>query len=138
MGAKERKIINKVLIDGSKKCRLFRANSGMGWAGKVIEKLKDIIILLHPRPFHGMPEGTADVIGWESKTLCEIICENSPSGCCSKLTCDECEYKKYKIAIFKAVEIKTGKQQLSKQQKRWRDKLIEDGGIYEERKDNEK
>ena len=136
MGYKEREIINNVLLEGTKKGRLFRVNCGMGWIGKIIKKAKNMITLKNPRPFHGMPKGTADVIGWESKTLCEIIVNESGEKelCLNKKECGNCLYNK-KIAIFKAIEIKTGKQKLTTEQENWRNQLIKDGGIYEERRD---
>jgi hypothetical protein len=135
MGYKEKEIINKVLMEGSKKGRLFRINSGQAWVGRIEYHNNNGIKLKYPRVFHGAPAGTPDCIGWESKTLCEIICNKSPTGCCSNLTCDECNYKNYKIAIFKAVEVKTGKQKLTNKQENWKRILIEHGGIYEERRE---
>lgn len=143
MGQKELKIIDDVLIEGSENGRLFRVNCGMGWAGEIschviMGRTKKMII--DPRPFHGMPEGTADVIGWESKTLCNIvdisdfdIYDKNGNELCDRI-CPECPLSK-KIAIFKAVEVKTGGKKLTTAQKRWRNKLIEHGGIYEERRE---
>jgi len=180
MGYKERLIINDVLLKGTKKGRLFRANSGMAWAGmdikklknnseiryfinilisaikKIFKKLKGLKILLNPRPFHGMPEGTADVIGWESVNIaspccgsckwCEygldyLDCKNEKNDLknilidIDTLACVNYEPRQIKkIAIFKGVEIKTGNQKLTPEQENWRNQLIKDGGIYEERR----
>jgi hypothetical protein len=46
--------------------RLFRANSGVGWVGKIIERTARTITLANPRAFHAMPSGTPDLIGWHS------------------------------------------------------------------------
>jgi len=135
MGSKEREIINNVLLEGTKKGRLFRANSGMGWIGKIIKKARGMITIKNPRPFHGMPAGTADVIGWESTEICDLLNKFDCEYFCTHYTsCGECPLHR-KIAIFKGVEIKTGKQKLTPEQKNWRDQLIKDGGIYEERKE---
>ena len=45
-------------------CRLLRANCGRGWTGKVVHQTPTLITLSPYRPFHGMPEGTLDLIGW--------------------------------------------------------------------------
>lgn len=161
MGYKEREIINNVLLEGTKKGRLFRANSGMGYQGKDIQylkigknekgiikkiinslisflkkinfKFKNLKILINVRIFHGMPAGTADVIGWESKKICDLLNKFDCEYFCTHYTsCGECPLNR-KIAIFKGVEIKTGKQKLTPEQKNWRDQLIKDGGIYEKK-----
>lgn len=44
--------------------RLFRANVGMGWTGKIMRRTTDLLVLSHYRPFHGMPEGVLDLMGW--------------------------------------------------------------------------
>jgi hypothetical protein len=46
--------------------RLFRANSGMAWTGRVVSHTKQFITIADPRTFHGMPAGTSDLIGWQS------------------------------------------------------------------------
>jgi hypothetical protein len=48
------------------KVRLFRCNSGTGWAGQLVSKSPDgTVILRHARPLHaGLTTGCADLIGW--------------------------------------------------------------------------
>jgi hypothetical protein len=46
--------------------RLFRANSGMAWTGRVVSHTRQFITIADPRTFHGMPSGTSDLIGWQS------------------------------------------------------------------------
>lgn len=148
MAYKEKQIINDVLLKGSKHGRLFRANSGMAWIGKILKKAKDFIIIKNPRPFHGMPEGTPDCIGWESKEIAISCC-----GSCKMYTKESCPeystdhqkccicyipFNAQKIAIFKGVEIKTGNLQLTPEQKRFKKILLEHGGIYEEQRENRK
>lgn len=135
MGYKEKQIINNVLVEGSKNGRMFRINCGIAWAGKIVKRMRNVITLFNPRRFHGAPAGTPDCIGWESKTLCEIIKERDSGFPCQKDDmCHDCKMNT-KIAIFKAVEVKTGKQTLSEEQKRFKKILEEHGGIYETRKD---
>ena len=162
MGAKERELINEGLLEGSKKGRMFRANSGMGWNGKKLKKKipvhiykiisnwlkengikhKAIKILVDPRPFHGMPDGFPDLIGWESIEVCEWLNEQTAKHPCryfenkkdDKTQCVLCPFHE-KIAIFKGEEDKTGELKLTEKQKRFRDILLEHGGIYEERRE---
>ena len=139
MGHKEREIINEVLKEGTKKGRMFRVNCGMAWAGRLRSKGNDFITLSNPRPFHGMPAGTPDCIGWECKTLCELIKQRNDNFPCmqeglnNNEDCKFCDLNK-KIAVFKAVEIKTGNQKLSELQENWKQQVLKDGGIYEERR----
>lgn len=44
--------------------RLFRINSGMAWAGRVVNRTPTTITLANYRPVHLAPEGTSDLIGW--------------------------------------------------------------------------
>lgn len=139
MGEKEREIINEVLLQGSQTGRLFRVNAGRGWTGKVKKHTGSEMIIKNPRPFHGMPAGTPDIIGWEVKNLCEIIWKHIGKPCEiikgieEKINCSDCPVNK-KIAVFKSIEVKTGKQKLSVKQENWKRQVIEAGGIYEERR----
>ena len=53
-------------------CRLLRANVGRGWTGKIISQTHDRIVLSPYRPFHGMPEGVLDLIGFSGSTFVAI------------------------------------------------------------------
>jgi hypothetical protein len=109
MGIKERDIINERLAGLGENERLFRANSGMGWAGKSTRK-GDFLILKNPRPFHGMPEGFPDLVGW---TTVEITPDMVGQ----------------RLAVFTAEEVKaTGK--LSPEQERFRDVIERMGGRW--------
>ena len=66
MGYQEKVKISLRLKNLKKNERLFRANAGMAWTGKVINKVGNKIVLENPRPFHGMPKGTPDLIGLTS------------------------------------------------------------------------
>lgn len=49
--------------------RLFRCNAGQAWQGRTLHRDARSITLESPRVFHGMPEGTSDLIGWHSVTI---------------------------------------------------------------------
>lgn len=110
MGQKEKNLINEYLIALKKTERMFRANSGMAWAGKSVRKGKHVIVE-NARPFHGMPTGFPDMVGFEQVEI-------TP------------EMVGHKIAVFKGVEVKaTGK--LSDDQIRFRDLILKMGGVFE-------
>lgn len=113
MGAKERDIINKRLASLSENERLFRANSGMGWAG-VSTRKGDFIVIKNPRPFHGMPEGFPDLVGWTSVEITPDMVGQ-------------------RVAVFTGVEVKSGKQKIKpgSTQDDFREIIIRMGGIHE-------
>ena len=49
--------------------RLFRVNCGTTWQGREIEHTAKYLTLENPRPVHGMPAGSADLIGWQTITI---------------------------------------------------------------------
>ena len=110
MGQKEKEIINREIVQGSVSGRLFRANCGMAWTGIAVKHTGSELILRKPRPFHGLPKGFSDLFGFEVvKITPELVGQN--------------------IAVFKAVEIKTGKLQLTKEQKLFIAMVEKNGGI---------
>lgn len=112
MGFKEKNLINEYLSNLPENMRMFRTNSGMGWAGKSVKK-GDITLIKNARPFHGMPEGWPDITGWET---IEITPEMVGS----------------KIAVFTAVEAKTGSLKLSDKQNRFKEIIEKMGGRFRE------
>ena len=54
--------------------RLFRNNSGIGWAGTLLRKTDDgTVVLGNARPLHaGLFRGSADLIGWRSGRFLSI------------------------------------------------------------------
>jgi hypothetical protein len=46
--------------------RIFRANCGQGWVGKIVRHTGRTITLANPRVLHTFPAGTSDLIGWHS------------------------------------------------------------------------
>ena len=93
---REQERIRQILSNLPPEQRLFRINSGMGWAGKVLRRDPESILIHKPRPFHAAPQGWPDLCGW---TEIEITPDMVGT----------------KIAVFTGVEVKvTGK--LSKPQ----------------------
>jgi len=90
--------------------RLFRANAGMAWTGRVVARNARTITIENPRPFHGMPDGFADLIGWRS-----IVVDESMVG--------------QRVALFVALEVKHGKGRTSAAQRRFHDAVHAAGGI---------
>jgi len=111
MGQKENKLKEKILVEMPDDQRLFRINSGMAWAGEIITKTADKIVLKNPRPFHGAPSGWPDLAGWTTKKITQDMVGQE-------------------IAVFTGIEIKaTGKQ--SKHQKKFEEVLTDMGGVYD-------
>ena len=111
MADHEKKLENDLRLAVSKKRhRLFRCNSGMAWAGRILSKTKKTLTLINPRPFRGHPEGTPDLAGWA-----EI--EITP------------EMVGRRLAVFCAIELKTGRVPLTKKQRQALDAISKAGGI---------
>jgi len=110
MGAKEKNLINEYLLNLPENVRMFRTNSGMGWAGKSVRK-DDAIIIKNARPFHGMPEGWPDLTGWETVVITPDMVGQ-------------------KIAVFSVVEVKTGSTKLSKKQNQFKELILKMGGRF--------
>ena len=109
MGTKERDLINIRLSSLQPNERLFRANAGMGWAGRSVKRGKHVIIE-NAMPFHGMPEGMPDLIGWTTVTITPDMVGQ-------------------RIAVFTGVEVKaTGK--LSEIQDKFRSLILGMGGFH--------
>ena len=107
---KESERIREILAGLTPDQRLFRVNSGMGWAGKLVSRTPDILVLHKPRPLHAAPEGWPDLCGW---TEVEITPDMVGQ----------------RVAVFTGVEVKvTGK--LSKSQAKFRDIITRMGGIF--------
>jgi hypothetical protein len=107
---KESERIQDILLSLPENVRLFRMNSGMGWAGKVLKRTPDVVVLSKPRPLHAAPEGWPDLCGWTMRTITPDMVGQ-------------------KIAIFTAVEVKvTGR--LTKAQKAYRAIIEAMGGIF--------
>jgi hypothetical protein len=110
MGYKENIKIKQILSELKPNERLFRVNSGMAWAGKVVNKIKNKIVLENPRPFYGTIKGTPDLIGFTSIEITK-------------------EMIGQQIAVFTAIEVKTKNVITSHEQNNFI-KMVQDlGGI---------
>lgn len=108
---------NNLVIDifkavGALRCvTIFRQNVGMGWAGDIIERTREFIKIRFPRALHaGLIKGSSDLIGW---TTIEI----------------KPEHIGRKIAVFTAIEVKSGSGRSSKEQKIFINNVTAAGGI---------
>ncbi len=115
MGQKENNTNAKYHKTLTKWQRLWRANSGKGWAGKVVSISGGILKLANFGRLDLFPKGTPDNIGFDS-----IIITPEMVG--------------KRVAVFVGTEIKaTPGDKLSKKQREWRDKIIVPlGGIHRE------
>lgn len=114
MGYAEHNIIVEYIKKAGMYSRMFRSNSGMAWAGKIVSRdnEKNTITIKNPRVFHGMPEGFPDTVGFQSVTV-------TP------------EMVGKRIAIFKCAEFKTGNQKLTYLQSKFKKMVDKMGGIFE-------
>lgn len=109
--------LNRIRIHASENdSRLFRNNVGEAWTGKSrwIEYLgrKIFEIIAPQRIKFGLTEGSSDLIGWKTIVITEDMVGK-------------------KIAVFRAVEEKTGKDTLSEEQARFLNQVSISGGIAE-------
>lgn len=112
MSIKESNLIKKWRLKFSKNGnRLFRVNIGMGWQGKIINKCAKNLTLANPRPFKtGLPAGFPDTFGW------------------TKIKITEKDVGK-EIAVFTAIEFKTGNVKTTNEQNDFINYVNSQGGI---------
>lgn len=113
-------LVQDTILEASKLgCRLFRNNVGLGWVGKVINITKEVKLNLRPgdkiiraaRPLHaGLCKGSSDGIG-----LTPIVITQEMVG--------------KTIAVFTAIEGKTGSAVADEDQKSFINMVISFGGI---------
>jgi hypothetical protein len=109
----ERELIHSVLrsLDPAVDC-LFRINAGVGWTGSLVRRDNDCVILSRPRVLRAAPEGWPDLCGWRAHTVTEADVGRV-------------------LAVFRAVEIKAGRDRMRPAQQRFREVLESMGGEYE-------
>lgn len=114
MGQKETNLKNKIDADLSIWQRLWRINSGQGWAGRIIDKKNGILKLINFRPFKGASAGFPDQVGFDSIEI-------------------KSEMVGIRVAIFVGCELKATKNdKLKKSQLNFKNLLIKMGGIHRE------
>lgn len=109
----EKALLNKILLAINPKVRLFRNNVGMAWAGKTVSRddKNRLLTLSNFRPFHaGLTKGSSDLIGW---TTVDVTPEMVGK----------------KVAVFTAIEAKTGKTRATESQQNFLDAVRASGGI---------
>jgi len=111
MGQAERDVSTEYLHTLTADQRRFRINSGVAWTGTVIHRPDGSLLIRNPRPFHGAPKGSPDFWGWDAvKITPEMVGQT--------------------VAIFCGEEVKSGRLQLSKFQRMFRDCLTKMGGRF--------
>ncbi len=114
MGQKENNLKNEVENALNSNQRLWRINSGMAWAGKVVSRVGGSIKLLGAHPFFGAPKGTPDMIGFDSIVITPDMVDKV-------------------VAVFVGSELKaTPNDKLSKEQRHFKKMLVNLGGIHRE------
>lgn len=103
-------LINEALLNQPENVRLFQSRAGFAWQGKSVVKGRYRIIE-NASPFWGMPDGFPDICGW---TEIEITPDMMGK----------------RVAVFTAIEVKTGKQTLKKEQRAFRELIERMGGIF--------
>lgn len=108
---KEGNLMRRLMLALSGRATIFRNNVGIGWTGRIVRNRDGSITIHEPRPLHaGLCEGSSDLIGWTTRTV----------------TADMVGQK---IAIFTAIEVKTGTGRPSAAQKHFLKCLENAGGI---------
>lgn len=55
--------------------RLFVTNTGVAWQGQIVEKSRDLLVLLNPRPVHFGVVGISDITGLIGAIYVAIECK---------------------------------------------------------------
>lgn len=111
MAAKESKILKEIILAYSRAgSRIFRCNSGSAWVGKSHRLTNGDMLIKSPRIFRsGWPVGTSDLIGFTTKIVTpEMV--GKP------------------VAIFTAIEVKTGRLKPTEQQSNFIKTVNDHGG----------
>lgn len=108
----EKNIQTRILLATGKhpNIRLFRNNTGQGWQGQT-RREGNLLIVANPRPLQaGLHKGSSDLIGW--KTV--------------EITADMVGQH---VAVFTAVEVKTGSGRTTAEQEQFLQAVRDAGGI---------
>lgn len=117
MGAKEHNLQVKTERALTRWQRLWRINSGSAWAGKIVDRKNGFLRLANFRRFIGAPAGFPDMIGFDSIEITPDMVGK-------------------RVAVFVGVELKATKHdKLNEKQKRFRDLIVQLGGIHREVRD---
>lgn len=108
----ERSIQTRILLAIGKRpdIRLFRNNTGQGWQGQTVRDGAKLIIM-NPRPLMaGLHKGSSDLIGWKTVEITPDMVGQ-------------------KLAVFCAVEVKTGSGRTTAEQDNFLQAVRDAGGI---------
>lgn len=90
--------------------RLFRHNVGQAWTGDVTKNRDGSITIHNPRPFKSGVPGMSDLIGWTPvKVTADMVGQT--------------------VAVYTAVETKTGRGRASDVQKNFIAAVVKSGGL---------
>lgn len=108
----ERDLLNDCMIAASQAGgRLFRNNVGTGWAGRLVSSRSGTVVLERARPLHaGLCTGSSDLIGWFP-----VVVSDEMVG--------------MRVAVFAAVEAKTGRVRVTPEQETFLANVTNAGGI---------
>jgi hypothetical protein len=116
----EKKTINDVLIEASKRgWKLFRQNTGEGWAGKMFRTPMPCSVRMNPTDVlirnaaplkAGLCKGSSDIIGWKPVVITPDMVGKT-------------------VAIFTAIEVKYGSTKITEEQKNFVDQVNKHGGF---------
>jgi hypothetical protein len=108
----ERNIQTRILLATGKhpNIRLFRNNTGQGWQGQT-QRDGAKLIITNPRPLMaGLHKGSSDLIGWKTVEITpDMIGQH--------------------VAVFCAVEVKTGSGRTTAEQEQFLQAVRDAGGI---------
>lgn len=118
----EPRLLRQILRDHGARpdLRLFRLNTGVGWAGDQVQHGGNSlpvqlgpgdVIVRNARPLHaGLCPGGSDLIGWRIVPVTEDMVGQ-------------------RLALFTAIECKTGRQRPTEKQRRFLDAVDGAGGV---------
>lgn len=91
--------------------RVFRNNTGLGWVGKAQRFPDGSVLINNARPLHaGLCEGSSDLIGWHTIEITPAMVGR-------------------RVALFVALEAKTGAGRLTKEQRAFIAAVDRAGGV---------
>src|SRR5712671_4258831 len=105
---REGELIRRILLKSSENGdRLFRNNTGVSWVGEIVSQTQTLLVLKNYRRLHsGLCIGSSDLIGWSPRSI---------GGS--------------QVAIFTAIEAKTGKLKPTHEQESFLAAVERAGGI---------
>lgn len=109
---REGELIRRILLQASEQgARLFRCNTGKGWVGQIVSQTPELITLKNYRVLSaGLVNGGSDIIGWSPREIHQGHVGST-------------------LAIFTAIEAKTGRLKPTHEQESFLAAVERAGGI---------